>query len=317
MERNKALAFIELTLAVLSWGGSFIATKVALRQVSPITVIWLRFGIGLVILGLGTWIRKQFAWPKGKDLAYFALLGFLGIAFHQWLQSTGLVTAQATTTAWIVSTTPIYMAVLGFLVLKQKLGTLQTLGIGLAAVGVLLVVSNGHPSSLTSGRFGTPGDFLVLISAINWAVFSILSQRGLKEYPATRMMLYVMAFGWLFSSVLLLTGPGLNELGHLQMDGWLGVGFLGIFCSGLAFIFWYDGLQALPAAQVGAFLYLEPFVTVVVAAIILGEPLLLASLVGGATILLGVWFVNRPAGKPAQVRKSLEPGAPVRPFKRP
>ena len=52
-------------------------------------------------------------------------------------------------------------------------------------------------------------------------------------------------------------------------------------------------LQALPVAQAGAFVYLEPFVTVVLAAAILDEPLLLASLIGGGTILLGVWLVNR------------------------
>jgi drug/metabolite transporter (DMT)-like permease len=69
-----------------------------------------------------------------------------------------------------------------------------------------------------------------------------------------------------------------------------------VFCSGLAYIFWYDGLQALPVAQVGAFVYLEPFVTVIVAALVLSEPMTLASLTGGGTILLGVWLVNRKLG---------------------
>ncbi|HEX7975252.1 MAG TPA: DMT family transporter [Anaerolineales bacterium] len=298
MDRKKAVAFFELTLAVLSWGGSFVATKIALRQVSPVTVIWLRFTMGVVILGLMMFARRQFALPEVKDLGYFALLGFLGITFHQWLQSTGLITAQATTTAWIVATTPVYMALLGFLVLKEGLRNWQVVGIALAVLGVLLVVTNGSLGSLSAGRFGTPGDFLILISAPNWAVFSILSRRGLRQNPSTRMMFYVMAFGWLFTSILLLVGPGIGEVRRLQVDGWLGVGFLGVFCSGLAFIFWYDGLQTLPAAQVGAFLYIEPFVTVIVAAVVLGEPLLLVSLLGGATILVGVWLVNRPAGKP-------------------
>jgi drug/metabolite transporter (DMT)-like permease len=112
-------------------------------------------------------------------------------------------------------------------------------------------------------------------------------------FPATQMMFYVMGFGWLFTSMLFFTGPGLADVSKLQLDGWLGIAFLGIFCSGLAYIFWYDGLQALPVAQAGAFVYLEPFVTVLVAAIVLGEPLLLASLLGGGGILLGVWLVQR------------------------
>ena len=251
--------------------------------------------MGVFILGLGVAARRQLGLPGWKDLAYFALLGFLGITFHQWLQSTGLETAQATTSAWIVATTPIFMALLGWLVLKEKLRWWQALGIGLAAFGVLLVVTQGNLAALAGGHFGTTGDFLILLSAPNWAVFSVLSRRGLQQFPATLMMFYVMGFGWLFTSVLFFGGPGLAEIRQLTLPGWLGVGFLGVFCSGLAYIFWYDALQALPTAQAGAFVYLEPFVTVVVAALVLSEPLLLASLLGGGIILLGVWMVQRTA----------------------
>jgi drug/metabolite transporter (DMT)-like permease len=189
------------------------------------------------------------------------------------------------------------MALLGWIVLREKLSQLQTFGIFLAACGVLLVVTEGNFGNLASGKFGTIGDFLILISAVNWAVFSALSRRMLKVYPATRMMFYVMSFGWIFSSVQFFGGPGFSEVHNLAWDGWLGVIFLGVFCSGLAYIFWYDALQALPVAQTGAFLYFEPLVTVVVAALVLGEPLLAASLLGGGIILLGVWMVNHQEQK--------------------
>ena len=296
MRSNRA-AYAKVTFAVAAWGASFIATKVALQEISPVTVVWLRFAMGVAILGAAVGARKQFALPKVNELGYFALLGFIGITFHQWLQSTGLVTAQASTTAWIVATTPVFMALLGYLLLKERLGWIKVGGILLAGLGVLLVVSKGELSSLAAGRIGTPGDLLILISAPNWAVFSVLSRQGLRKHPAARMMLYVMGLGWLFTSALFFTGPGLAEIGQLTFNGWLAVGFLGIACSGLAYIFWYDGLQAIPAAQVGAFLYLEPLVAVAVAALVLGEAILAASLVGGLIILLGVWLVNRPTAK--------------------
>ena len=292
---SKRSAYAKVTFAVLVWGASFIATKIALEDISPVTVVWLRFAMGVAILGAAVVGRRQFAVPKLKELGYFALLGFIGITFHQWLQSTGLQTALASTTAWIVATTPVFMALLGYLLLKERLGWMKVSGILLAGLGVLLVVSQGDLSSLLEGRFGTPGDFLILISAPNWAIFSVLSRRGLQSHPAARMMLYVMGFGWLFSSLLLFAGPGLAEIGSLTLNGWIGVSFLGIACSGLAYIFWYDGLQAIPASQVGAFLYLEPLVAVVVAALLLQEAILLASVIGGAIILFGVWMVNRSA----------------------
>jgi drug/metabolite transporter (DMT)-like permease len=101
--------------------------------------------------------------------------------------------------------------------------------------------------------------------------------------------------------VLFFGGPGFSEISNLTKNGWLGVGFLGVFCSGLAYIAWYDALQALSTAQTGVFLYIEPLVAVVVAAMILGEPITWSSLAGGGIILFGVWLVNRPETSPAVV----------------
>ncbi len=291
------IAILEVTLAVIAWGGSFVATKYSLRYVQPVTVIWLRFAMGIPILALATGLRKQFQVVSRQDLLYFAVTGFIGITFHQWLQSTALETTQASTTAWIVATIPMFSALLGWLFLKERLWLLQILGIFLAAAGVLVVVTNGDFQKIITGHFGSIGDLLVLISAPNWAIFSVISRRGLRKYPAALMMTYVMLFGWLFTSFHFVLAKGYADIPRLAWDGWLGVAFLGIVCSGLAYIFWYDALQALPVAQAGAFVYLEPLVTVLVAAMILGEPLLGASLVGGAIILTGVWLVNRPPGK--------------------
>lgn len=308
MNHPSVRALVEAFLAVLVWGASFIATKVALGEVSPITVIWLRFGMGVIILGLFVVGRRQLSLPKSKDLGYFTLLGFLGVAFHQWLQSNGLVTAQASTTAWIVSTTPVFMALLGWLILKESLGWLRAGGIAMAALGVLIVVSNGDWSSITAGHFVTTGDLLIMISAPNWAVFSVLSRRGLQQNPPARMMFYVMSAGFLFLSLLFLAQPRISEIGRLQLDGWLAIGFLGVFCSGLAYVFWYDALQELPAGQVGVFLYLEPVVAVLVAAVVLNEAILLPSLVGGFLILAGVWVVQMKVKRRTAVKTSGQPG---------
>ncbi len=69
--------------------------------------------------------------------------------------------------------------------------------------------------------------------------------------------------------------------------------FLGIFCSGLAYIAWYDALQALSTANTGVFLYIEPLIAMVVAFFMLGEAITVVSVFGGGVILFGVWLVNQ------------------------
>jgi drug/metabolite transporter (DMT)-like permease len=292
--RSRLIPILEAIFTVVVWGGTFIATKIALQEVSPATIVWLRFAMGVVILGAAVFIRRQFAIPERSEWLYFALLGFIGVTFHQWLQANGLKTAQATTTAWIVATTPVFIALLGWSVLKEKISPLRIAGILLAALGVLLIVSKGDLGALFSGQTGTFGDLLILISAPNWAIYTVLSRRELARHPAARMMFFVMLFGWLFTTIWIFGfGPGMSEIGHLDDKGWIAILGLGIFGSGLAYIAYYDALQVLPASQLGVFLNIEPLVTTLLAAFFLSEPVTWIVLVGGAIIIFGIYLVNR------------------------
>ncbi len=298
---NKTLiAQIKLIAAITVWGGSFIATKAAVGQAAPITIIWLRFLIGALILGGFAWKHAELGIPSWRDAFEFLILGFLGISLNQWLQSSGLVTSEAATTAWILASTPVLMALLGWLVLNEKFGWRTVFGILLAASGVILVVSKGNLRAAFSGGFGQPGDILILASAPVWAVYSTLSCPLLKRHSAIKVTFYTFLFGWLLSSIQFAIQAGWKDFGQLSAWGWVSVIYLGVFCSALAYIFYNDGLQYLAAARVAAFLHLEPLVATLAAALFLGEQIVSATLLGGALILLGVWLVNHTqASQPA------------------
>jgi len=279
--------------SVAVWGASFVATKVALRDMTPVALVWARFAMGILVLGIIVAARRQFRAVPGRDLAYFLLLGFLGITLHQWLQSNGLVTSQATTTGWIVATSPLFIALFGRMFLGERLGVAAIAGILIAAFGVLLVVARGDPRAITVGRLGSPGDVLIMISAVNWAVFSVISRGGLKRHAAALMMFYVMLLGWILTTVLFAAQSGFRGFGHLSGSGLAALCFLGVLCSGVAYVFWFDALERITAARVGALLYLEPLITVAVAACVLGEAIRFGTMAGGAIILFGIWLVNR------------------------
>jgi len=293
LDKSNRYAWGAALFAVIAWGASFIATKIVLRELNPASVIWLRSLLGTMVLGGILFHRHQPIRINRNQLLYLGLLGFLGVTLHQWLQSFGLITAQAATTAWIIAIVPVFIALLGWIFLKERLLGLQIFGIIVAVLGVLLVVSGGDLFAIFKGSFGVIGDYFILISALNWAIFSVLSRRTLLENPATVMMFYVMTWGWLFATVFLFRSQEIRLISRMSLQGWLAIGFLGIVCSGLAYVAWYYALKKHTASQVGVFLYLEPLATLGLAAVLLEEAITIASIAGGISILFGVWLVNR------------------------
>ncbi|HEY42821.1 MAG TPA: DMT family transporter, partial [Anaerolineae bacterium] len=168
-----------LALAVIFWGSSFVATKIVLRELNPATIITVRFGMGVLVLTIASY-RKGFRPIRREALPRLALLGFLGITFHAWLQATGLKTVAATVTAWVVATIPVFVALLGWIILGERLALLRVVGIVSAALGAVTVVSGGDLRALLSGQVGTVGDILIGISALNWAFFTVFSKHVLK-----------------------------------------------------------------------------------------------------------------------------------------
>ncbi len=279
--------------AVIIWGGSFVATKAALRELDPLTLIWGRFALGAAMLIGIQLLRGRLALPRSKEVFLFPLLALQGVTFHQWLQCVALQTAKASTSGWIIATSAIFMALLGWAFLGEKISAKQLGGMGIATAGLLLVLCEGNPSNLLQGQFGSFGDILMLISAGNWALFSVLSRKLLHHSSPGNMMAWVMFFGWLFSAFLFAPRVKLSLLFHLSSGGLWALLILGIFCTGMAYTFWYDALEAMEASRAGAFMYLEPPAAVIIAFLFLGEPFLLPALAGGGMILLGVWLVNQ------------------------
>jgi len=304
----KTRTAIKSFLAVLFWGASFVATKVVVQQISPLAVIVLRFALGWSVLMLVCLKRRQIVWIKGRDLLGLALLGLNGITVHQLLQANGLATTSATNSGWIVALTPIFTALLAWLLARESFGALKVIGLCIASVGALLVISRGNLTGGLSGllRVATVGDVLMLLSAPNWALFTVLSKKMMgTKYPPVLMMTYVMGLGWMMVLPLFAAQRGWTQIPGLSVEGWASVLFLGLACSGLAYMFWYDALQKAGASQVASFLYLEPLVTVVVAATWIGERVTWATLIGGGIILLGVWLVNRAAAASERSRPDI------------
>lgn len=280
-------------LAVIFWGVSFVATKAVVARISPTALIFARAALGSALLGLPLLLRRR-DWPPPRDAwPALALMGFVGVAFHQLLQAYALRLTSAVSTGWLISLTPIWSAVLAALHLRERFPPVKLAGLALGLAGAVLVVTRGQVGAEVLALPGTRGDLLVLASTVNWAVYTVIGHPVLRRLGALRATAGAMLAGLAVLAVPFTWERAWSEYGRLDVVGWAAVLFLGLACSGLGYLFWYGALEKVEASRVAALLYLEPLVTLLAAVLLLGESVSLTTVVGGGLLLAGVALVQR------------------------
>jgi drug/metabolite transporter (DMT)-like permease len=280
-------------LAVVFWGLSFVATKAALREVSPITLITTRFALGVALLLSLLRARSIPLLPPREAWRALALMGLVGVFVHQILQSFALTMTGAINAGWLIGLTPLWSAALSAWLLRERFPAAKVAGLVLGFAGAALVVTRGQPIAAGLSVPSTRGDLLILASTLNWAVYTVLGQTELKRLGATRATAGALLFGWLMLLPLFVVRAGWREYAGLSLGGWGAVLFLGIACSGLGYLFWYGALEKVPTSAVSALLYLEPLVTLAAGVALLGEVVHLTTIGGGLMVLAGVFLVER------------------------
>lgn len=289
MKKN-LLRFWEPLLAVIFWGNSFIATKIALRELNPQTIILLRLLLGIILLVVFAFYTKRDFSINLKNHGAIFVLALIAV-FHLWIQVTGLKYTTAASTGWIVGVTPVFMVILSAIFFKERLFRTKILGIIIAFSGLILLVSRNNISNI--GFFEQKGDLLVLASAFTWSVYSLVNKKISLKYPPMMTILFLFIMMAVIITPFTVTRQSINAVIHLSLIGWASILFLGIFCSGIAYVLWAKSLKELDASKVGSFLYLEPFVTVFSAWIILSESITIMIILSGLIITSGVILVNR------------------------
>jgi drug/metabolite transporter (DMT)-like permease len=182
------------------------------------------------------------------------------------------------------------MTLLGLVIFNETLTFIKTFGIALAFSGLILLISQGDLTSID--LISNKGDFLILGSAFTWAVYSIVNKKISLNYPPMMTILFLFLMMAVLIFPFAIDGTAIQSVTHLSYNGWMAILFLGIFCSGAAYVLWASSLKEMESAKVGAFLYFEPFVTVIASWIILSEEITFLMIISGLIITIGVILVN-------------------------
>jgi drug/metabolite transporter (DMT)-like permease len=278
-------------LAITFWGASFVFTRIALESFGPFGLVASRLvaGSGLLYITLRT---------RGGDLRFpereIPLVIFLGLVLgtHLLLQAYGLQYTSAMNTGWIIGFNPVTIAIGAQLLGRQRLTGKGWMGVLVGTLGVLMVTIQSPPD-FSHARLG---DMLQIVSCFTWTIYTLTAVGLVGRMGALRVTTGTMLVATVVASGACLHFGILD--GTLTAAALGSMLFLGFACSGIAYVLWLKGQQEHGPSRVASLLYLEPLVTLVTAAIFLHEPITPNAVMGGLTVLGGVWLVTHGSRLP-------------------
>lgn len=278
LDKKVVLAF---SMTVLIWGSAFPGIKVGLQSFSPEHLALLRMLIASAVLILFAVLRRM-KLPEMKDVPIILLLGFLGFTVYHTGLSFGEQTVSAGVSSLLVSTTPIFSAILGTLFLKDHLSKIGWFGSIVAFLGVALIsFGTGNSFSVIS-----IGIIWILIAAFGESFFFVFETSYIKKYGFIQFNSYTIIAGTFFMLFFL---PGLwTEITAASTSSMLTVIYLGLIPTIIPYFAMAFVISKAGATKATSSLYLTPAAALLISWIWLGEIPAFLSIIGGILTLVGV-----------------------------
>lgn len=276
------------TVAV--WGATFVSTKVLIaNSLTPAEIFLLRFALAYVCIRP---FARERVWAANlRDECLLAAAGVCGGSLYFLTENIALEYAPASNVSLIVCTAPVWTAVvLSLLYRGERMTRRQITGSALAFAGMVLVVLNGRFVLHLSPR----GDMLALSAALLWMVYSLVIKRIGGRYPALFITRKVFFYGLVTILPVFAFRPFSVEWAILARPVvWGNLLFLGVVASMGCYVLWNAAMHRLGAVRTTNYIYINPLVTIVVAALCIGERITAAALAGAALILYGMWRAEK------------------------
>ena len=300
---NKKISSFEFFLMlclIIFWGGSFVVVKGLLLQgLTPIAIATFRFlvaGALFLVALVVTKVRRPLSvvFFEGKDILAFMGLSIVGVTFFFIAQYVGIELADASVAAILVCLlSPILIALLSMRIFNEALEKKQFLGLAVAGVGTLLVITGGTMNLGGANSTFLFGSLILLLTPILWASYTLGGKRLIEKYSPFLVVAYVSIMGGLFLVPFSLAENSLQGILTLNLQEWGAILYLAVTCSFVGYFIWFYVMSRVKAAVTSSFLFAEPLVTVLFAMVFIGENITLPLLIGGLLIFTGVLLITR------------------------
>lgn len=294
-DRQKLIGYFYATFTIIVWGSTFISSKTLLAVYTPAQIMLTRFLLAYAMLWL---LRPKKLKCSLKEELIYLLLGLSGCSVYFYTENSALTYTLASNVSIIVAAAPIFTAVLAHIAGVERFRSGALWGFLIAFSGVILVVCNGTFVL----KLNPKGDLLALAAALCWAVYSVLIRKLKNDADSLLITRRTLFWGLLTAVPMVLLEGAPYSPAHMLSPVIAGnFLFLGLLGSGLCFVMWNRAFATLGVVTTNSFIYVQPFITILVGWLFLREPISPLALVGAALITAGVVATQR---NPKQKKKS-------------
>lgn len=289
-DRKFVKGHLSAFFTIFVWAATFISIKLLLEDFSPIDIMLYRLILAYLVLFA---VSPRFIkYNNLKEELLFLGAGLCGVTLYFIFQNSALSLTQASNVSVLISISPLFTAIFSrFFAKEERFQSSFFIGFGVSIIGIFLIGFNGNFIL----KLNPLGDILAILSAVVWAVYTIIMKRiSSLNFSTVQFTRKIFFYG------LLLLLPFLKIMGfHLDLSGFnsipnlLNILFLGIGASALCYVTWNYAVSVLGALKTSVYIYLIPIITIIISAIVLREKITLVALLGVLLILSGLYISGR------------------------
>lgn len=287
---NKSLrAHIFLFIVNLFYGAGFTVSKMVMPEfIKPFGFILIRVTITTTLFFIlhRFWQNQK---VERKDFLLLAVCGLFGVVINQEMFFLGLSITTPINGALIMIMTPILVFVISFFLAHEKATWQKILGLLLGLIGALVILA-GKKFNFSSNTL--LGDLFILINATSYAVYLVIVRPLMKKYHPLTVVKWVFFFGWI--PVLIFGGRQFTEIQWqtFTTQTWLGVLFIVICTTFLAYLLNMLALREVHSSVVGAYIYLQPVLTTIISISLGKDEITFEKILSAILIFSGVYLVS-------------------------
>lgn len=288
---NKLKGYIFGLISVFSWGTVFIISRFVIHSeiIDPFVLAFWRFlwATFFLLFLIKFDFKRTFKIFK-EDIFKFILLSLSGIYLMSTFIFISVRTSSATVSSILMSSNPIFVILISFIFLKEKISIEKLLGVFIGFLGCAIVIKEDFK---IFSWIGENINIYALLAAICWAIYTVMGEEPTKKYGAIETTFIASFIG---TFLLFLTVKLLNlNLWGKNIFGFLSGIYLGLIPTGIGFTLWFSALNYMKPSLLAPFQYLTPIITYFLSVLILKEKISMVVFVGMFLIFSSLFLIQK------------------------